>query len=107
MLETWLRLDQPLSRELSVNILQGALNVYSKHMRLGVGSPTNFTPGPYMIGAMVARCHDPSLTVRKTALVCLQMLLRILGTYEGMSPETIENSIEVLNTMNVRCNNLE
>ena len=107
MLETWLRLDQPLSRELSVNILQRALEVYSKNIKLGVGSPTNFTPGPYMIGAMVARCHDPSLTVRKTALVCLQILLRILGVYEGLSPETVENSIEQLNTMNARCNNIE
>ncbi|XP_023324699.1 maestro heat-like repeat-containing protein family member 1 [Eurytemora carolleeae] len=107
MLETWLRLDQPLSRELSVNILQGALDVYAKNVKLGVGSPTNFTPGPYMIGAMVARCHDPSLTVRRTALACLQTLLRILGVYEGLSPETVENSLEQLNTMNVRCNNLE
>ena len=42
-------------RELSVTILRGALEVYSKNVRLGVGSPSNFTPGPYMIGAIVAR----------------------------------------------------
>ena len=56
--------------------VQGALETYSKNVKLGVGGPTNFTPGPYMIGACVARCHDPSLSVRKTALVCLQYLLR-------------------------------
>jgi hypothetical protein len=49
------RLDQPLSRELSVSVLLEALKVYVKHVRLGVGAPTNFTPGPYMIGAMVPR----------------------------------------------------
>jgi len=107
MLETWLRLDQPMSRELSVNILQGALQVYSKNMKLAVGSPTNFTPGPYMIGAMVTRCHDPSVSVRGRAVSCLQLLLRILATYEGVSPETVESSIEQLNTMNARCNNVE
>ena len=55
MLESWLRLDQPLSRELAVNILQGTLETYSKNVKLGIGSPSNFTPGPYMIGACVAR----------------------------------------------------
>jgi hypothetical protein len=29
------------------------------------------------------RCHDPSLAVRKTALACLQIMLRVLGIYEG------------------------
>jgi len=107
MLETWLRLDQALSRELSVSILQGALEVYSKNVKIGVGSPSNFTPGPYMIGAMVARCHDPSMAVRATALGCLQYLLRILGVYEGLSPETVEASVEQLNTLNTKCNSIE
>jgi len=106
MLETWLRLDQSLSRELSVTILRGALEVYSKNVRLGVGSPSNFTPGPYMIGAIVARCHDPALSVRKTALNCLQYVLRILGIYNGLAPETVEQSIEQLNALNERCNNI-
>ena len=54
MFETWLKLDQDLSRELSVNIFQGALDTYVKG-ELGMNSPSNFTPGPYMIGAMIPR----------------------------------------------------
>ena len=68
-----------------MNILLGALETYCKNVKLGIESPTNFTPGPYMIGAMVPRCHDPSLPVRTTALQCLQHLLRILAIYEGLA----------------------
>jgi len=107
MLEPWLKLDQALSRELSVNILLGALETYCKNVKLGIESPTNFTPGPYMIGAMVPRCHDPSLPVRTTALQCLQHLLRILAIYEGLAQETIEKAIGQLDAMNLRCNSSE
>lgn len=107
MLEPWLKLDQALSRELSVNILLGALETYCKNVKLGIASPTNFTPGPYMIGAMVPRCHDPSLPVRTTALACLQHLLRILAIYEGLAQETIEKAMAQLDTMNLRCNTNE
>ena len=52
------------------------------------------------------RCHDPALSVRKTALNCLQYVLRILGIYNGLAPETVEQSIEQLNALNERCNNI-
>jgi hypothetical protein len=42
MFETWLKLDQDLSRELSVNIFQGALDTYVKG-ELGMNSPSNFS----------------------------------------------------------------
>ena len=104
MLEPWLKLDQDLSRELSVSIMHGALETYVKGVRLGVNSPSNFTPGPYMIGAIIPRCFDPSKRVRKISVDCLQQLLRILGLYEGLSSETIEQSLVQLQSVNVRCN---
>jgi len=104
MLEPWLKLDQDLSRELSVNIFQGALDTYVKGVRLGVNSPTNFTPGPYMIGAMVPRCCDPSKRVRRFAMECLQHLLRILSLYEGLATETVEQALVQLQEVDVRCN---
>ena len=54
----------------------------------------------------ILRCHDPALSVRKTALNCLQYVLRILGIYNGLAPETVEQSIEQLNALNERCNNI-
>merc|ERR1719186_2384428 len=104
MLEPWLKLDQDLSRELSVNIFQGALDTYVKGVKLGVNSPSNFTPGPYMIGAMIPRCCDPSKRVRKIAMECLQHLLRILALYEGLAGETVEQALVQLQAVNVRCN---
>ena len=73
MLEPWLKLDQDLSRELSVNIFQGALDTYVKGVRLGVNSKNNFTPGLYMMGAMVPRCCGPGLATEtmEQALVLL------------------------------------
>ena len=35
---------------------------------------------------------------------CLQQLLRILGIYEGLSSETIEQSLVQIQSVNVRCN---
>ena len=104
MLEPWLKLDQDLSRELSVNIFQGALNNYVRGVKLGINSPSNFTPGPYMIGAMIPRCCDPSKRVRKLAMECLQHLLRILGMYEGLAVETVEQALVHLQAVNVRSN---
>jgi len=104
MLESWLKLEQDLARELSVNILLRALETYIRGVKLGVNSPSNFTPGPYMIGAMIPRCHDPSRTVRAGALDCVQALLRILGLYEGLSQETVEQTLVQLDTVNTRCN---
>lgn len=107
MLEPWLKLDQDLSRELSVNIFQGALDAYVKGVKLGVNSPSNFTPGPYMIGAMIPRCCDPSKNVRRFAMECLQHLLRILSLYEGLAVETVEQALVQLQGVNVRCNGEE
>eukprot|EP00092_Neocalanus_flemingeri_P105615 GFUD01135406.1.p1 GENE.GFUD01135406.1~~GFUD01135406.1.p1 ORF type:complete len:827 (+),score=184.53 GFUD01135406.1:272-2482(+) len=104
MLEPWLKLDQDLSRELSVNIFQGALKAYVKGVKLSVNSPSNFTPGPYMIGAMIPRCCDPSKRVRKIAMECLQHLLRILALYEGLTVETVEQALVQLQAVNLRCN---
>ncbi len=39
--------------------------MYVKHVRLGVGAPTNFTPGPYMIGAMVPRQDNLGVKFKK------------------------------------------
>ena len=107
MLEPWLRLEQDLARQLSVNILLRALETYLKGVKLGVNSPSNFTPGPYMIGAMVARCHDPSRAVRKGALACVQHILRTLALYEGLAQETIETALLQLEAMDTRCNGEE
>ena len=107
MLEPWLRLEQDLARQLSVNILLRALETYLKGVKLGVNSPSNFTPGPYMIGAMVARCHDPSRAVRKGALACVQHILRTLALYEGLAQETIETALLQLEAMDARCNGEE
>ena len=104
MLEPWLKLDQDLSRELSVNIFQGALDTYARGVKLGVNSPSNFTPGPYMIGAMIPRCCDPSKMVRRFAMECLQHLLRILALYEGLDTETVEQALMQLQEVNIRCN---
>ena len=60
--------------------------------------------GPYMIGAIIPRCFDPSKRVRKIALDCLQQLLRILALYEGLSTETIEQALTSIQSVNVRCN---
>ena len=107
MLEPWLRLDQDLSRELSVSILHGALDTYVKGVKLGVNSPSNFTPGPYMIGAIIPRCFDPSKRVRRSAVDCVQQLLRILGLYEGLAGDTVEQSLVQLQTLNTRSNGEE
>ena len=107
MLEPWLKLDQDLSRELSVNILHRALDTYVTGVKLGVNSPSNFTPGPYMIGSVVPRCFDPSRRVRRAALDCLQELIRTLGLYEGLSRETVDQSLLSLQSLNTNCNGQE
>ena len=63
MLEPWLKLEQDLARQLAISVLLRALDTYLGGVKLGVNSPSSFTPGPYMLGAMVARCHDPSRCV--------------------------------------------
>ena len=107
MLEPWLKLDQDLSRELSVNILHRGLETYVTGVKLGVNSPSNFTPGPYMIGAVVPRCFDPSRRVRRAALDCLQELVRILGLYEGLTRETVDQTLLSLQAINTDCNGEE
>ena len=52
----WLRLGQNFSLELSVSILHGAQDTYTKGVKLGVklevNSPSNITSGLYIIGAL-------------------------------------------------------
>ena len=107
MLEPWLKLDQDLSRELSVNILHRGLETYVAGVKLGVNSPSNFTPGPYMIGAVVPRCFDPSRRVRRPAVDCLQELVRTLGLYEGLTRETVDQTLLSLQAINADCNGEE
>ena len=103
-IDSFMKLDQDLSRELSVNILHQALETYVAGVKLGVNSPSNFTPGPYMIGSVVPRCFDPSRRVRRAALDCLQELIRTLGLYEGLTRETVDQSLLSLQSLNTNCN---
>ena len=107
LLEPWLKLDQDLSRELSVNILHRGLETYVTGVKLGVNSPSNFTPGPYMIGAVVPRCFDPSRRVRRAAVDCLQELVRTLGLYEGLTRDTVDQTLLSLQAINADCNGEE
>ena len=107
MLEPWLGLEQDLARQLAVSVLLRALETYLRGVRLGVNSPSNFTPGPYMIGAMVARCHDPSRGVRVPALATVQAILRTLAMYEGLALEAAEQTLLQLESVNTRCNGEE
>ena len=43
--------------------------------------PSNFSPGPYIIGSLVPRCFDTSRRVQSTALACLQLLVSLLQIF--------------------------
>ena len=75
--------------------LHRGLETYVTGVRLGVNSPSNFTPGPYMIGAVVPRCFDPSWRVRT------------LGLYEGLTRETVDHTLLTFQAINNDCNGEE
>eukprot|EP00092_Neocalanus_flemingeri_P030660 GFUD01033291.1.p1 GENE.GFUD01033291.1~~GFUD01033291.1.p1 ORF type:complete len:734 (-),score=118.58 GFUD01033291.1:148-2226(-) len=93
MLEPLLKLDQELSRKVATGILLETLSTFTQNVRIGIKSANNFAPGPYMIGAMVPRCHDPSEEIRKAALQCFQFLMKISSLFEGISEDIIDNAM--------------
>ncbi len=84
LLEPWIKREQSFSREMAVSVLQGCLRSFVKGMSLGVGEPSDFSPGPYFIGGVVPCCFDETRQVQGRALDCLHTILRILAVYEGL-----------------------
>ena len=82
-----------MSWELSVSILHSALDTYVKGVKLEVNSTSNITLG--------------LLHYRPTALDCVEQVLRILGLYEGLAGDTVEQSLDQLQTVNTRSNKKE
>ena len=82
-----------MSWELSVSILHSALDTYVKGVKLEVNSTSNITLG--------------LLHYRPTALDWVEQVLRILGLYEGLAGDTVEQSLVQLQTVNTRSNEEE
>ena len=95
MLEPLLKLDQELSRKVATAILLETLLTFSKNLQIGINSANNFAPGPYMIGAIVPRCHDPSEEIRIASKNCLELLIKISSAFEGVSDDAVANTISI------------
>jgi hypothetical protein len=99
LLEMWLRKECAVAREMAINILRTCLETYLQNVEFKVGTPTSFSPGPYIIGAVVPRCFDSSRSVQNLALQCLQITVRILSAFEGHDRENVEEALSKLKSL--------
>ncbi len=87
LLEPWMKRDYSLGRDMAISVLQNCLETFLTGLRFEFGCPTDFAPGPYIIGAVIPRCFDSSRSVQARALKCLHKLLRIVAAFEGIQDE--------------------
>ncbi len=98
LLESWLRRDYCLTREMAVRVLQRSLAVFYNHIHSN--RPLScFSPGPYIVGSLVPRCFDDSRAVQAAALACMQSVLRLLAVFEGLSEESADEATRSLTAL--------
>eukprot|EP00094_Tigriopus_californicus_P000040 TCALIF_00040-PA protein Name:"Similar to CDC45 Cell division control protein 45 homolog (Homo sapiens)" AED:0.07 eAED:0.08 QI:0/0.16/0/0.85/1/1/7/0/2542 len=99
LLEPWLQKDSSLAKEMAIIVLEKSLRTFLELVQFKVGSPSSFAPGPYIVGSIVPRCFDASLGVQRVSLECIQLLIKILATFDGHAKENIESMLTKLKAL--------
>lgn len=79
----WLTSKEEFERERCLNSIWKLLCFYCDHMETGVFQI--FSCFGFILGLLVPRCTDPSLSIRNTALKCIQFSLEINNKSQSLS----------------------
>ena len=110
LVEPYLKLSDPLSREMAVTILNTTVEVFLDKYPFAMEATnqdenienddeappkeTSFAPGPYILGCLVPRCFDTSRHVQATALRSLYSLLKVMVNFGRQSNRDNSHSNE-------------
>ncbi|XP_048576780.1 maestro heat-like repeat-containing protein family member 1 isoform X2 [Nematostella vectensis] len=79
------------------------LNEFKDNMLVSAdGKEANFTAIGPILARIVPRCTDPLITVRQNAIDSIQTLLRMSARYQGYSPDSRDDLIDALATLQQR-----
>ncbi|KAM7283090.1 maestro heat-like repeat-containing protein family member 1 isoform X4 [Ixodes scapularis] len=79
----WLTSKQEFERERCLNSIWKLMSFYCDHIETGVFQI--FSCFGFVLGLLVPRCTDPSLSIRNTALKCVQFSLEINNKSQSLS----------------------
>ncbi|KAG0431230.1 hypothetical protein HPB47_021968 [Ixodes persulcatus] len=79
----WLTSKQEFERERCLNSIWKLMSFYCDHIEIGVFQI--FSCFGFVLGLLVPRCTDPSLSIRNTALKCVQFSLEINNKSQSLS----------------------
>lgn len=85
VLEHWLRDANSEVRICAGHVLNHALGVFMRTVRIGGEAPAKFNQCGGMLAAIVPRCVDVNATVRQTAVDVLRKILEIACVYESLT----------------------
>lgn len=85
VLEHWMRDANSEVRICAGHMLNHALGVFMRTVRIGGEAPAKFNQCGGMLAAIVPRCVDVNATVRQTAVDVLQKVLEIACVYESLT----------------------
>ncbi|KAK8769621.1 hypothetical protein V5799_013914 [Amblyomma americanum] len=83
VLVPWLTSKQEFERERCLNSIWELMMLYSSHIETGVFRI--FSCFGFILGALVPRCTDSSISIRNTALTCIHLSLEINNKSQSLS----------------------
>lgn len=96
LLQAWTVAPDELIRIKAVELLHAALRTYYDHVTFTVEGPTNFNQTCQLLAFLAPRLTDPCSKVRTQAVGSVFMVLRIAGRYNGLSPDHVDEDLELL-----------
>ncbi|XP_069674813.1 maestro heat-like repeat-containing protein family member 1 isoform X2 [Periplaneta americana] len=83
LLEPWLMKKNSYQRAAAISTLRSILQCYLDNINFGYEAPTKFSQSGLILGRVVPRCTDPSMSVRQEAIDCVRLVLCLAARYEG------------------------
>uniref|UniRef100_A0A2R5LMZ7 Putative heat repeat-containing protein 7a n=2 Tax=Ornithodoros turicata TaxID=34597 RepID=A0A2R5LMZ7_9ACAR len=83
VLHPWLTSKKEYERERCLNSIWQLMSFYSDNLQAGVFQV--FSCFGYILGLLTPRCADPSISIRNTALKCIQFALEINNKSQSLS----------------------
>lgn len=85
VLEVWMRNRNSEVRICAGHVMNHALAMYLRTVRIGGEAPAKFNQAGSMLAGVVPRCIDSNATVRQTSVEILQRILEVACIYETLT----------------------
>lgn len=85
ILDEWMKNTNSEVRICAGHIMNNALEVYMKTVKIGGEAPSKFNQSGTMLGKIIPRCIDSNATVRQTSIEILRKILEITCIYDTLT----------------------